>query len=166
MPVENLLLTAAAKAALMRTVRIGLVGCVKDKLARPSTAQELYVSSLFRGRRWYVEQTCDRWFVMSALHGVVEPDAILAPYNVTLVGTGRGARRLWAQETLVAIDQKLGDLRGHVFEIHAGSDYRDFGLTDGLVERGGVVVIPTLGLTQGRQLAFYAKARKHGISSV
>jgi hypothetical protein len=28
------------------------------------------------------------------------------------------------------------------------------------------VVIPTVGLTQGRQLAFYADARKHGISSV
>ena len=50
------------------------------------------------------------------------------------------------------------------FEIHAGSDYRDFGLTDGLLLRGALVVVPTLGLTQGRQLAFYANARKHGVT--
>jgi hypothetical protein len=43
-----------------------------------------------------------------------------------------------------------------VFEIHAGADYRDFGLADGLLQRGAVVTVPTLGLSQGRQLAFYA----------
>ena len=145
-------------------MRIGLVGCVKNKLSTTAEAQELYVSTLFKGRRWYVENTCDQWLVLSALHKLAEPGDLLAPYDVSLVGASRSARRMWAQATLAAIDHKLGDVRSYVFEIHAGSDYRDFGLTDGLLLRGALVVVPTLGLTQGRQLAFYANARKHGVT--
>ena len=154
-----------AKAYRIQQVRVGLVGCVKNKLTTTSEAQDLYVSALFKGRRRYVERTCDRWLVLSALHKVVEPRELLAPYDVSLVGARRETRRMWAQETLAVIDHKLGDVRGHVFEIHAGSDYRNFGLTDGLLLRGAAVVIPTLGLTQGRQLAFYANARKTGAVS-
>ena len=164
-PVTQQRLTTTAKAALIRNVRIGLIGCVKNKLAATAFAQDLYVSQLFRGRRWYVEQTCDRWFVMSALHHLLEPDDLVAPYDVTLVGTTRETRRSWSQETLAAISDKLGDVRGYVFEIHAGADYRDSGLTDGLLRRGALVVVPTLGLTQGRQLSFYANARKTGAPS-
>lgn len=137
---------------------------MKNKLAATALAQDLYVSQLFSGRRWYVEQTCDRWFVMSALHHILEPDDLIAPYDVTLVGTTRETRRRWSQETLAAIDKKLGNVRGYVFEVHAGSDYRDFGLTEGLLRRGALVVVPTLGLTQGRQLAFYTNARKAGVT--
>jgi hypothetical protein len=146
-------------------MRIGLVGCVKNKLTTTSEAQDLYVSTLFKGRRWYVENSCDRWFVLSALHKIVEPSHLLAPYDVSLVGATRETRRLWAEATLASIDHKLGDVRSYIFEIHAGSDYQDFGLTDGLLLRGALVVVPTLGLTQGRQLAFYANARKYGISA-
>lgn len=163
-PVTQQRLTTTAKAALIRNVRIGLVGCVKNKLAAPAVAQDLYVSQLFRGRRWYVEQTCDRWFIMSALHNIVGPDDFVAPYDATLVGSSREKRRRWARTALAALDGKLGSVRGYVFEIHAGSDYRDFGLTDGLLQRGALVVVPTLGLTQGRQLAFYANARKTGVT--
>lgn len=145
-------------------MRIGLIGCVKNKLAATAFAQDLYVSQPFRGRCWYVEQTCDRWFVMSALHHALEPDYLVAPYDVALVGTTRETRRRWSQETLAAIDGKLGSVRGYVLEVHAGSDYRDLGLTDGLLQRGALVVVPTLGLTQGWQLAFYTNVRKTGVT--
>ena len=37
-------------------MRIGLVGCVKDKEAVALPARDLYRSALFRGRRAYVQQ--------------------------------------------------------------------------------------------------------------
>jgi hypothetical protein len=49
----------------------------------------------------------------------------------------------------------LGDLNGFIFEIHAGSEYRDFGLIDGLQRLGATVINPTFGLTFGEQLRFY-----------
>jgi hypothetical protein len=66
--------------------RIGLVGCVKTKRSFASPGKDLYASPLFRGRRRYVEASCDRWFVLSALHGLVAPDEVLEPYDVTLSG--------------------------------------------------------------------------------
>ena len=50
--------------------RVGLVGCVRQQEARAAAAQDLFVSPLFRARRLYVERTCGRWYVLSALHGL------------------------------------------------------------------------------------------------
>lgn len=139
------------------TTRIGLVGCVKEKRSAPAAAGDLYTSALFRGRRRFVERSCDRWYILSALHGLVDPEATLEPYDVTLVGAGRQTKRDWAARVLHQIDSQLGSVFGVVIEVHAGADYRDWGLVDGLRARGAMVSAPTEGLTQGRQLAFYAQ---------
>ena len=47
--------------------RVGLVGCVAKKRLTAHLAQELDVSQLFTGRRSYVEQTCDKWWVLLGL---------------------------------------------------------------------------------------------------
>jgi len=135
--------------------RIGLVGCVKSKLDRPAQARDLYTSPLFRGRRRYVERTCDRWFVLSAKHGLVAPDTLLEPYDQTLKQVGRAERRRWSAAVLGALKHELGSFNSTVFEIHAGNDYRAFGLEDGIRQLGGQVNIPTDRLSLGQQLAFY-----------
>jgi hypothetical protein len=50
----------------------------------------------------------------------------------------------------------MGALSGFEFEIHAGAEYREWGLIDGLVAAGSSVSIPAAGLRQGEQLALYA----------
>jgi hypothetical protein len=137
-------------------VRIGLVGCVKEKAAEARPAADLYTSTLFRGRVRYVERTCDFWFVLSALHGLVRPESVLAPYDVTLVGASRDRCRTWSAMVLQQLNDALGSVTGYEFEIHAGAPYRDFGLVDGLVRAGCTVAVPAKGLPIGRQLAFYA----------
>jgi hypothetical protein len=143
-------------AAVESTVRIGLVGCVKTKSPVAAPAGELYVSPLFVGRRRFVEGTCDRWFILSALHGLVDPAEVIEPYDRTLVDVSVGERQAWAGRVLATLDTIVGHLDGVVFEVHAGAAYRDFGLVDGLRRRGAEVVVPAAGLSQGRQLAFYA----------
>ena len=141
--------------------RIGLVGCVNKKVGVPRVAKDLYVSTLFVGRRSYVERSSDEWWVLSAKHGLVHPDEVLAPYNVTLKKAGRLARRSWSNQLLLVIDERIQPRRGDVFEIHAGAEYREFGLLDGLRDRGCVVEIPTEGMPFGVQLRFYKQAREH-----
>jgi len=136
-------------------MRIGLVGCVKQKATTQLAAQDLYTSALFMGRRGWVEQTCERWFVLSALHGLVEPDQVIEPYDETLIGAGVAAKRAFARDLLEQLEEKLGTLKRYVFEIHAGNDYTAFGLADGLVAAGAVVENPAQGLGIGKQLAFY-----------
>jgi hypothetical protein len=135
--------------------RIGLVGCVKSKLDRPARARDLYTSPLFLGRRRYVERTCDRWFVLSAKHGLVDPDTVLEPYDQTLKHAGRADRRVWSEGVVAALKRELGPLSATTFEIHAGNEYRAFGLEQGIRELGGLVNVPTAGLSLGQQLAYY-----------
>ncbi len=136
-------------------LRVGLVGCVKQKRSSPAQAADLYTSALFLGRRRWVEQTCGRWFILSAKHGLVRPDALLAPYDETLTGAGVNACRRWSGQVLSQLRAELGDLTGIVFEIHAGAAYRDNGLITGLMQAGAMVEVPAAGLSQGRQLALY-----------
>jgi hypothetical protein len=137
--------------------RIGLVGCVSEKLNRPALARDLYRSALFVGRRRYVEGSCDDWFILSAKHGLVRQDEVLEPYDQALTGAGRAIKRAWAGRVIEQLVETVGSFDDTTFEVHAGADYFGFGLEAGLIERGGRVEVPTLGLRVGEQLQFYAR---------
>jgi hypothetical protein len=141
-----------------RMNRVGLVGCVKKKRDAAAPAADLYLSPLFRGRRTYVEHSCERWFVLSALHGLVRTDEVLEPYDVTLNDASQGERQAWSDRVLRQIDAALGSCQGLTFEIHAGANYVDHGLRAGLQARGAKVERPAAGLRQGEQVAFYNRA--------
>lgn len=141
-------------------MRVGLVGCVKSKRPGRCEAKNLYTSTLFQGRRAFVERSCDRWFILSAKHGRVDPDEVLDSYDECLADLGRAARRAWSAKVLQQLEKALGPLNDHEFEIHAGADYRGVGLGDGLVARRATVDVPTAGLTPGPQLRFYNTANQ------
>ncbi len=138
--------------------RIGLVGCVKKKTVVPRAAKDLYLSALFLGRRSFVERSCGEWWILSAKHGLVHPDEVLAPYDVTLKDASRPARKDWSEQLLSTIDKRIRPEPDDVFEIHAGAEYREFGLTAGLLARGCLIENPTEGLGLGKQLQFYSNA--------
>lgn len=139
--------------------RIGLVGCVKEKATTARPAQDLYVSTLFAGRRAFVERTCDEWWILSAEHGLVHPTQFLAPYDASLKGASRALLRRWSAGVMAAIESHIGPRTGDVFEFHAGAEYRDFSLADALRAAGCVVENPTEHMGIGEQLAFYNAAR-------
>jgi hypothetical protein len=142
-------------------MRVGLVGCVATKRSEPTPARDLYASPLFAGRRTTVERSCDRWFILSAMHGLVPPDQVLAPYDLALGDLSAAERRRWSRAVLAELEDQLGDLGGHVFEVHAGADYVEYGLSAGLREAGAQVARPLAGLALGEQLAWY-RARPSG----
>lgn len=93
--------------------------------------------------------------MLSAKHGLVTPYTVLEPYDQTLKSARRQNKRRWSDEVLAALQRELGSLAATTFEIHAGNEYRAFGLEDGIRELGGIVIVPTAGLSLGQQLAFY-----------
>jgi len=137
--------------------RVGLVGCVKQQGGR-AAAQDLFVSPLFRARRVYVERTCARWYVLSALHGLVAPGAELAPYDLKLKSLSQAERRAWSARVLTQLEAEVGALDGLTFEIHAGASYTNEGLVRGLRARGAAVELPAAGLGEAQELAFYHEA--------
>ncbi len=133
-----------------------LIGCVKLKLAHDAPAENLYVSPLFRKRRAYAERSGKPWFILSALHGLVSPEQLLAPYDLALAKQSVAYRRAWGTrvgEQLCATGLRLD---GAVVEIHAGAPYVD-SLRPHLVAAGAVVRAPLAGMSQGKHLAWYGR---------
>jgi DGQHR domain-containing protein len=131
---------------------IGLVGCSRLKLAYPAPARRLYASPLFRLASSYCSARCDRWFVLSALYGLVDPDRVLRPYDLALRGLGRAGRDAWARRVLRQLRQRGLLHAGHRFLLLAGADY-----AEPLASLLGAEQ-PLRGLSVGRRLAWYRRA--------
>lgn len=130
--------------------KICLIACASQKQVIAAPAQELYQSELFRKSvGWMHRQHFDGWFILSAKHGLVKPDQILEPYNLTLNAMKADARRQWAQAVLTELSTVLPDHASITFL--AGSKYREY-LSDALREKGYEVMIPMQGLKIGKQL--------------
>ena len=138
-------------------MRVGLVGCVKSKQDRAVAARELYTSPLFLGRKRAVELSCDRWFILSALHGLLRPDEVIEPYDLAMANVPRPKRRAWSANVLEALERELGPLDDVTFEIHAGADYADHGLAAVLRAAGAQVEQPTAGMSFGKQRSWYGR---------
>jgi hypothetical protein len=130
-------------------MRVGLVACVKSKQDAAAPAADLYTSALFRGGRAAVERSCDRWFILSAKHGLLAPDQLIEPYEATLNGAARATKRSWSERVRREFVDALGPVAGITFEIHAGADYHAWGLSDRLRGDGATVELPTDGLPLG-----------------
>lgn len=135
-------------------MRIGLVACAAQKLDHPAPARELYVSPLFRKASAYCEREYGRWYVLSARHGLVLPDAVLAPYDLTLNTMGRDERRLWADRVKAQLFDSEGSFVGLTVYLHAGRRYVE-DLAPWLRDLGATVVSPFPGLGIGQQLRWY-----------
>lgn len=131
-----------------------LVGCVKKKLDHPAPARDLYVSDLFAKQLANAERTGAPWFVLSAEHGLVAPDQVLAPYDLRLSETSAEYRRSWGVRVVRQLVEAAGPLSGRMIEIHAGAAYAD-AIATLLNAHGATVIEPLHGLTLGQRLAWY-----------
>jgi uncharacterized HhH-GPD family protein len=145
---------AVARQPSPGLIDIVLVGCAKKKVETPSPARLLYRSALFDKRRSYAQTRARTWYVLSAEHGLVHPDALLEPYDVALADAAEEYRRAWGQWVVAKLAQVEGDLRGRQIEIHAGQPYAA-PLLPLLRAAGAEVVHPFTGLRRGEQLAWY-----------
>lgn len=98
-----------------------LIGCTKEKLDREAPARELYQGRLFTASVAYAEAIGARWFVLSALHGLVDPDQLIAPYDVTLVGANKPDLMTWAAMVSDQLGERLPDVKR--FTVLAGAEY-------------------------------------------
>lgn len=115
-------------AEIVRT--IALISCSQKKADAPSPARDLYTSTLFRKSVTYAEATCESWLVLSARHGLVAPEEILAPYDQRLtlkprLVEGRPTPTKWASEVYRDLCTRLGvaGLQQTTFVVLAGGIY-------------------------------------------
>jgi hypothetical protein len=102
---------------------VALVACVKSKGPAVAAARRLYTAPLFRASAAYVERVADRWFILSAQHGLLHPDQQVAPYERTLNRMPVAERAAWAVEVLNTLRPMLGSKTSLV--VLAGTAYRE-----------------------------------------
>lgn len=130
-------------------MRVGLVACGKGRRAAPAAAQDFYTGTLFRKASAYCAETYDDWYILSPKHGLITPDTVIAPYDLSLRVLSADERRAWARRVLAQIRERgLGDA---TFFLHAGQRYAEHLVPVLHAER------PLAGLGIGQQLAWYIR---------
>ena len=136
------------------TCTIVLVSCVGKKADRPCPAETLYISPWFRKASSYAKQIADVWFILSAAHGLVEPQQVITPYEKTLNRMGVAEQRAWADRVWDDLKPRLQPDDQVVFL--AGLNYRVH-LLKYLHAYGCRVEIPMEGLRIGEQMNWLDK---------
>ena len=131
--------------------RIALVSCVKQKRSSAAPARDLYISELFRGLRRYAEARAGAWYILSAEHGLLHPDQVVAPYERTLNTMRKPERLVWASR----VQRQLLEVLPASAEVIllAGARYRE-NLEPFLRSMGYEVSVPLAGLALGKQLQY------------
>jgi hypothetical protein len=156
-------------------LRVALIGCGAKKVDRRARARELYTGSLFRFAVAWASQHCDRAFVVSAMHGLVDLDTELDPYNRKIADLGGVADRdAWGERTIDELARKVAGvaiapvlLLGEEYARHLRyplnrrtASWRELA---GVHARGGAVWTPAAeplrGLQIGERLSWFKRAQ-------
>lgn len=127
---------------------ICIVACAKGKGTEQAPAEQLYVSDLFDKSREYAQKYADRWYILSARHGLVAPDQVIARYDETLNDMRKPDRDAWAGRVLEQLSKVTEP--GDTLVFLAGKRYRE-GLLPQLEEDGYTIAIPMEHLRIGEQ---------------
>lgn len=131
-----------------------LVSCVKSKLDRPAFAKDIYTSNFFNLARKLVEKNRADWRILSAKYGLLDPDRLIQPYELTLNAMTIADRRLWAAQVWHDLSPLISNYQRVV--VLAGLPYREF-LIGELKRSSAEIEIPMEGLRQGEQLAWLSQ---------
>lgn len=107
------------------TYTVGLVDCASQKLRRPAPARDRNVSQLFKKASAYAELTCDRWYVLSAKHGLVHPDEVIERYDMRLGTNHRTSPTIheWASRVREQLAAELAGIEVPKLIALAGEQY-------------------------------------------
>ena len=119
-----------------------LIACSAAKLDRVAPAADLYQGQAFKLAMAAADQAAADVIILSALHGAVNPEANLAPYNRTLAEMTKHQRAVWAAMT----EQQLQQHKGRPVVVLAGKHYA------AAVDGWPNVSRPLAGLGIGQQL--------------
>ena len=134
---------------------VAFVSCVKLKVDHPAPARDLYMRSpWFRGARRYAERQAHSWFILSAAHGLLDPDYEIAPYDLSINWMKDQDRHDWSM--LVIRQMADRGLFGDRAIVLAGKNYRQH-LINPLILCFKQIDVPMEGLMMGQQLQWLSR---------
>jgi hypothetical protein len=125
------------------TGRVLLVGSSGEVAGSPRPARDLFTSDGFARARAHAVRSGSPWFVLSAKHGLLDPDDVVGPFDVLLGDQPAGYRAAWAEWVVVQLADRVR-LPGATVEVHGGVDFAQ-ALKAPLARRGARTEIPLPG---------------------
>ena len=125
------------------TGRVVLVGSSGQVAGSPRPARELFESDGFARAREHAVGSGRPWFVLSAKHGLLDPDDVVGPFDVLFGDQPAGYRAAWAEWVVVQLADRVR-LPGTTVEVHGGVDFAQ-ALRAPLARRGARTEIPLPG---------------------
>ena len=80
-----------------------LIACSARKLPQAAPAADLYTGQAFKLASKLARLRSTRWAILSAKHGLVEPDAVIEPYDLALRDASLEKRRAWGARVSAAL---------------------------------------------------------------
>ena len=80
-----------------------LIACSARKLPQAAPAADLYTGQAFKLASQLARLRSTRWAILSAKHGLVEPDAVIEPYDLALRDASLEKRRAWGARVSAAL---------------------------------------------------------------
>jgi hypothetical protein len=128
-----------------------LIACSKSKGSHRDFARNLYVSPLYRKSALAAEGWSVPFSILSAKYGLLNPDQIVEPYELTLKGKSLSFKAEWASRVSSQLKKEFG--RDKWFIVLAGDDYLQ-PLLESEVAALSNFFAPMKGLSLGNRLAF------------
>lgn len=126
-----------AVAPAYRVVLLASSGAVTPA-AGPAAG--LYVSDAFARARAHAERRGHPWFVLSAKHGLLEPDDVVGPFDPQLGDRPVSYRTAWGEWVAAQLADRIR-LQDVVVEVHGGVDFAQ-PLRQPLARRGAALELP------------------------
>jgi hypothetical protein len=134
---------AAPEAAVVRSGRVVLVGSSGATGEGAEAAGRLFRSDGFARAREHAVHSRLPWFVLSAKHGLLDPDDVISPFEVQIDDQSAAYRSAWGEWVVAQLADRV-QLDGVTVEVHGGVDFAQ-PLRQPLTRRGAVLDIPLPG---------------------
>lgn len=131
---------------------VAIIPCTNQKSDRPGPAREVWVGNHFQLILAHAEMFYDTVYIMSYKYGLIEPDALIEPYDIDLRTANAGTRlRWWAK-----MKGDIADVSSEsplLVALYTGAVERDRIITEFV--RNGVeqVITPFEGLKVGDRMS-------------
>lgn len=127
----------------VRTGRVLLIGSSGAVADTPEVVGRLFLSDGFARARERAVHSRLPWFVLSAKHGLLDPDEVLSPFAVQIDDQPAAYRTAWGKWVVAQLADRV-QLDGVVVEVHGGVDFAQ-PLRQPLAHRGAALEIPLPG---------------------
>jgi hypothetical protein len=120
--------------------RVVLIGSAGETASGPVRVADLFRSAGFVRARDHAVRAGAPWFVLSAKHGLLEPDDVVAPYGLDLGDSSTVYRSAWGEWVAAQLGERV-HLSGATVEVHGGVDFAQ-PLRQPLARRGAALELP------------------------